>query len=187
MRAGDGAPGPCILTPVRRRPLLARLALVGLALVGCAGRGATRGADPTPDRGPLLLYFERAGCYGFCPVYWIRVADDGAMVYEGAHFVATLGRSEARLGADQVAALRQAIAGADFFTLADRYDDVRYPELPSMVITVRDHERRKTVYHHLGDVSAPGRLLELEEAIDRIVGIDAFIGSDAERDRLSGS
>lgn len=171
---------------MRRVLLIASIVVVHALALACATGGAV-GRDPAPEGGPLLLTFERGGCYGFCPVYWIRVAVDGGLIYEGTHFVATVGRAEARLRPEQVIALREAIAGADFFALDDRYQDVRYPELPGLVITVQGAERRKTVVHHLGDVSAPSELLELEEAIDRIVGIDAFIGSDAERDRLSGS
>ena len=134
-----------------------------------------------------MVVFERLGCYGFCPVYWIRVSDGGALLYEGAHFVAEVGRRRGQLSAAQVRALRDAFAEADFFALADHYDRPRYRDLPRIITTYRDGGQEKTVVHHLGDIGAPAALLELEESIDQILGSEAWIGSDEARDRLSGT
>ncbi len=165
---------------------LALAASGALAVVACAGAGPTRSVDPAPTEAPLMVVFERLGCYGFCPVYWIRVAEDGALLYEGAHFVTEVGRRRGQLSAAQVRALRGAFAEADFFALEDRYDRPRYRDLPRIVTTYRDGGEEKTVVHHLGDIRAPAALLELEESIDRIVGSEVWIGSDEARDRLSG-
>jgi len=176
--------------PARRRSASALVhafaACLGLAAVGCAGAGQTRSADPAPNEAPLLVVFERYGCYGFCPVYWVRVADDGALLYEGAHFVAEVGRRRGQLSGGQIDALRGAFAEAGFFALEDSYDRPRYRDLPRIVTTYRDGAREKTVVHHLGDIRAPAALLELEESIDRILGTELWVGSEEERDRLSG-
>ncbi|MCB9704831.1 MAG: hypothetical protein H6711_23350 [Myxococcales bacterium] len=168
-----------------RRALL-RVALACALALACTSHPPPRDPDPAPGEGPLLLAFERGGCYGFCPVYWIRVAEDGALLYEGQHFVVQVGRRRGQLSPEALVALRRALADADLFALADRYDRVRYRDLPALHLTYREGGREKTIYHHLGDNGTPAVLLELEEAIDRIVGSERWIGSEAERDRLSG-
>ena len=135
----------------------------------------------------MLVVLERYGCHGFCPVYWIRIAKDGAVLYEGSHFVAQVGRRRAELSSAQIDALRGAFSEANFFDLAASYDHPRYRDLPRIITTYRDGGRSKTVVHHLGDISTPAVLLELEEAIDRIVGSERWVGTEAELDRLHGS
>lgn len=164
-----------------------RAAMLSLVMVSCGSSLRTHPVDPAPSEGPLLVVFERYGCHGFCPVYWIRVAEDGGLLYEGAHFVAQAGRRRAELSSAQVDALREAFAEADFFDLAPSYNHPRYRDLPRIITTYRDGGRVKTVVHHLGDISTPVALLELEETIDQIVGSERWVGSEAELDRLHGS
>jgi hypothetical protein len=179
-------------TGARRRTILGA-GLGVLLTLGAAGASTGCAAsleplvDPAPAEGPLLLLFERRGCYGFCPAYWIRVAEDGAILYYGEHFVVAAGPRRGQLDPAALAELRGAVAAAGFDGFADRYTRPRYRDLPVIVTTYRDGGREKSVVHHLGDVTAPAALLELEEAIDRIVGSEAWVGSDAERDRLSGA
>ncbi|HFE46627.1 MAG TPA: hypothetical protein ENJ18_14220, partial [Nannocystis exedens] len=99
-----------------------RAAMLSLALVACGGSLRTRPVDPAPAEGPLLVVLERYGCHGFCPVYWIRIAKDGAVLYEGSHFVAQVGRRRAELSSAQIDALRGAFSEANFFDLAASYD-----------------------------------------------------------------
>lgn len=158
--------------------------MFSFVMASCGGTLSTHPVDPAPSEGPLLVVFERYGCHGFCPVYWIRVAEDGGLLYEGAHFVAQVGRRRAQLSSVQLEALRGAFADAAFFDLASSYDHPRYRDLPRIITTYRDGERVKTLVHHLGDISTPAALLELEETIDYIVGSERWVGSEAELDRL---
>ena len=157
-----------------------RAHLAGLALIGlgaCAHAAPVgRAVDPAPEEAPLLALLERGPCHGFCPVYWVRVATDGAVLYEGREFVADVGRRRAHLSPEALTALRSAFADANFFTLEDAYRRRDYRGFPRVTITHRDGDRIKTIDHDLGDSGAPARLLELEETIDRLVGTDAWIG-----------
>jgi len=156
-------PGPS----ARGRRLFVALLFVALT-AACAAQGLVgRGVDPAPEAGPLLLVLERGGCHGSCPIYWIRVAQDGAVLYEGQAFVLELGRRSWRLTPSELQQLHELFAAADFFALADRYRSRDYDSFPTITTTYRRGDRQKTVDHYLGDASAPTALLELEEAIDR--------------------
>lgn len=137
-----------------------------------------RPTDPAPEEGPLLVLLERGACHGFCPIYWVRIAEDGGVLYEGREFVAVGGRQRARLDAAALAELHAALAGADFFALDERYTRRDYDGFPRVTTTHRAGGRERTVEHYLGDAGAPARLLELEEAIDRIAGTAAWIGEE---------
>ncbi|MBK8265477.1 MAG: hypothetical protein IPK80_29635 [Nannocystis sp.] len=155
------------LRPRRRRHRRSFAALLLAIVAACAPGLVGRGVDPAPEAGPLLLVLERSGCHGACPIYWIRVSDDGAVLYEGQAFVAELGRRAWSLTPSELQQLRALFAAADYFALADRYRRRDYDGLPAVTTTYRRGARQKTIDHYLGDSSAPAALLELEEALDR--------------------
>jgi hypothetical protein len=155
------------LRPRRRRHLRALAALSLALFAACASGLVGRGVDPAPEAGPLLLVLERSGCHGACPIYWIRVSDDGAVLYEGQAFVAELGRRAWSLTPSELQQLRDLFVAADYFALADRYRRRDYDSFPTITTTYRHGARQKTIDHYLGDSSAPAALLELEEALDR--------------------
>ncbi len=134
---------------------------------------------------PLLVSLERTSCYGWCPVYRVAVYADGVLEFEGRHFVLRPGLHEARVSAAQLTALRQAAARARFAELEERYVRRDYPDMPSIITVAQVDGAYKEVRHYFGDTSAPGELIRLEEEIDRIVGIERWIGTPAEREAIA--
>ncbi len=159
--------------------------LMGTLALACAN------ADVGPSRisligrstaAPLLVSLERTSCYGWCPVYRVAVYEDGVLEFEGRHFVLRPGLHEARVSAAQLVALRQAAARAQFAALNERYVRRDYPDMPSIITIMNVDGAYKEVRHYFGDTSAPDQLIRLEEEIDRIVEIERWVGTPAERE-----
>lgn len=105
-----------------RRPPLAASLIAGLglalivALVSAEGlwpsrdafrfqqvlQGDLPGSESVPDA--AFVEFERAGCYGTCAVYTVRVAASGDVRFDGERFVCRVGVATQRI--DAVAARR---------------------------------------------------------------------------------
>ncbi len=138
-----------------------------------------------PDPHAVMLKFGRTQCLGWCPAYQIAVHRDGAIEYHGDDFVKTKGDATGKLSPDQIAELDKLFATKDVpnkdFTNYDVTDnpsaEFQYASPTGKLISVK---------HYFGDTHAPPILREVEEGIDRIVKIDTWIGTEAERKKLSG-
>ena len=144
-------------------------------------------SPPTPSPsvpaspGAPLVTLERTVCNGSCPVYRLAVYADGSVEYYGEFHVKLQGPHTAKLSPEKLSALTAAFEKADYFHLADSYEHYGATCMPTVITSYGDDKRSKTITHYHGDFTAPEALTRLEDEIDRIVGTEAFIGSDAER------
>ncbi len=90
-----------------------------------------------------------------------------------------------RLQVDQLMALFEK---AHYFDLEDHYDGLPIPsQMPSTIISFTKDGRTKVVTTGGNwelSSKAPPRLDELEREFERIIGIEQFVGTEAERVRL---
>ena len=162
-----------------------------LVLVAChstppPARPVSNSAPPAPAAPPprvLLASLERGMCYGWCPVYRVEIYRDGTLAYHGEHFVKTRGDATGHVTPAQLAALDQLFASAHYFDLADRYDEDDVTDAPTATTSYRLGDKQKSIHHYYGDRNAPEDLAKVEDGIDRIIGIEQWIGSEAEREQ----
>ncbi len=170
---------------------LARVALLMTVACAAAGHrakdqvvGASPGlsASAGAPKQEVLLRMVRTGCLGWCPEYTVEVDADGAVRYEGIGYVLTGGSATGRLTAASMATLRQAIDQAKFWSLpikcCDCYD---VTDSPSVKMTVTDARSAKTIDDYHGCNATPKAMRDLEDSVDRIVDIEQWIGTDAQR------
>ncbi len=156
-------------------------------LVACAGT-STPGAPPTtipepvPGDSALVVSLERTACFGFCPMYLVEVYRDGTVKYRGDRFVKTVGEATSKVDAATLARIDQAIAQAGWDGFATAYDRQDVTDHPGAIVIVEKDGQRQQVSHYHGDHSAPKALAELEDEIDRLLNIEQFIGTPAERE-----
>ena len=124
---------------------------------------------------------ERGPCLFNCPIYTLTVHADGSVDYEGSNFVKTAGRATWNIGQKGVADLVRAFEEARFFQLADAYVEVSVTCAPYNVTNLSVGGRTKTIRHYAGDMHAPDALVALEEAFDRIVNSEPFVGTREEQ------
>jgi uncharacterized protein DUF6438 len=136
--------------------------------------------QPAPRHAPhdLIATFERQECYGWCPIYKVSIYRDGAVEYHGESFVKIKGDAKTELTDAQLGDLERAFEEAHYMSFAATYTHEDATDSPTSITSYRD----KRVVHYHGDFHAPKALGELEVEIDRIVGIERWIGTPAERD-----
>lgn len=113
------------------------------------------------------LTMERTICYGSCPIYRIWIFGNGLVVYWGGDFVKNKEIKVNFLVQDKIKKLVDAIESVDFYSLNDYVSGDR-TDYPSVIITIKQNGRTKTVKHYLGDQSAPKKLIDFEYKIDEI-------------------
>ncbi|MFT3693856.1 MAG: DUF6438 domain-containing protein [Kofleriaceae bacterium] len=144
-------------------------------LMACdAPSPATYGAHTT------MLTFARGGCYGSCPIYSVRVFRDGQVSVVGTMFVKTQGEVTGTLTDAQLDQLDHLFATHPI----PSKDFVRYDvtdDASAQFAYASPQGALTSVQHYFGDQSSPAGLKAIEDGIDRIIGIEKYIGTEAER------
>lgn len=136
----------------------------------------------------------RAGCYGGCPAYELEINGNGQVRYVGHEHVARAGEHRWTIPRDRVAELLEVIRQADYFNLRGYYAVPAF-HLPTNISSVRVGEREKFVFNYgaFGELNAsnprvmqqddvwtenlaPAAVVEVEAAIDRIAGVEPWVG-----------
>lgn len=107
----------------------------------------------------LSLEMERTGCYGTCPVYNLKVAPDGKVLFEGRFHTRTIGKAESNLSKEKINQVINETAKADFFSLKDSYTSSSNncpnykTDMATVTLSIRLNEKSKTIIHYLGCIS----------------------------------
>lgn len=101
----------------------------------------------------LFFALERTPCFGRCPTYKVRIANDGHATYKGIRSVAREGDFTGMVDRATMDALYARALSIGFFDLKDRYDsDVT--DLPSTIIRMRANGKDKQVVGRVGTPQA---------------------------------
>jgi len=109
--------------------------------------------------------------------YEIVCLDDGFVdfSYQSPIFYGDC-RDSWTLSKKKMASIVTSIENADFFSLNDEYSTNDIPDRSSWMITVVTTDGlSKTTHHYEGDTSAPLRLINLEQQLKTIFGVDKKI------------
>ncbi len=132
-------------------------------------RGELPGAERVPDT--AYVEFERAGCYGTCPIYTVRVAASGEVQFSGERFVCRTGAASQQI--DPLAA-RRLLAGLGAIDWHALKASMALPVIDAEVVRVRlvlGSQVSEAVYqptiHSYGS--------QLPAAIERVAGLSAWL------------
>jgi hypothetical protein len=135
----------------------------------------------------VRIRLARTGCFGACPSYEVEIAGDGLVHYRGGDFTLIGGERRWRTSEANVAELIELFRRADYFNLRGYY---RIPatDLPTFITGLQIGPRRKFILNYGrsmgqavastimggGGELAPASVVEIENAIDRLSGADAW-------------
>jgi len=128
----------------------------------------------------LRIRLERTACLGWCPSYVVEIHGDGTVFYRGEGYVAMRGLHRGWIEPETVRTLVGEFRKAEFFWLHDRYEaDVT--DLPIYTVGIAFDGRTREVVDYAGEhAGMPSAIADLEDAIDRAVGIRKWTMGDEE-------
>jgi hypothetical protein len=132
--------------------------LVSFLLNSCSG-------PKTISEKDLLIELERTPCYGYCPVYTVKIDKSGKGLFEGVENVDNIGRFSFSLHPDELMEIENAFNHADFYQLKNIYYG-QVSDLPTTYITYIKDGKRKKIMDYYG---APEELRNLENSIETLV------------------
>lgn len=155
--------------------------------IGSTSVSQTPTEAETPLRPGVLASLRRTACYGWCPSYELTIYEDGRVEYDGRDYVKTKGKVSSKVDAAKLEAVREAFRSAQFFSLGNyKYDPKKDPtDGPSAVLYYAEAGRAKVVDHYGGSGRAPASVGTLEDAIDSLLDVEQWIGTDSEREALN--
>jgi hypothetical protein len=125
-----------------------------------------------PDKnGTLILSMERTPCFGRCPVYTIKLYENGLLVYNTKQFTDTTACRYTVLTKEKVAGVKTLFNNSQFFDLANQYpEDKKTPtDLPSCILFYNNGTQQKTITDKKW--GAPETLTALEKSVDSLVNV----------------
>jgi len=147
---------------------VAAISTLVIAVVGCHSQTA----DPDVYRTDSIV-LERGPCtFGGCPVYRLRVAKSGALLFTSPHLVS----STDTVSNGKLLGLLQDLELAAFFYLPDRIEDNKHfcpgiaADFSTVTVSVYWPGGLKRVEDYQGCIWAPVALRRLEDAIDSAAG-----------------
>ncbi len=121
---------------------------------------------PTPAEGvPLLAALGRGPCFGSCPIYSVRVYEDGTVIYRGDSHVRIRGGRKARLSPAELETLREAFRGSNFLSLEYRCR-FGHTDDSSARVYFSDGGKARLIDHYHGCDGVPPDLTKLEDEIE---------------------
>jgi len=128
----------------------------------------------------VVITLERTACFGTCPVYTLKIFEDGKVVYNGQDFVTVKGEQNSSITADQLKELVADFQKADYFNLPDKYT-APVTDMPTTITSFSLDDKNKTVSNYGGCLSgspekAPKALCDLEKKIDALTNSAQWTG-----------
>jgi hypothetical protein len=121
------------------------------------------------------ITLERTARLGACPVYKVTVSGTGEVEYSREAHVDKAGTHNWRLSQRRLQRLEGAFERAGYFRLEDGYTGREVTDAPRCLTSIEYEDgSSKRVDHYHGDSTAPDALTELEDEIDRIVGVERY-------------
>ena len=121
------------------------------------------------------ITLRRTPCYGPCPVYTITVSGTGEVRYLGEAHVDKAGAYRWKISGRRLQRLAEAFERARYSRLADRYTSREFTDAPGCLTSIEYEDgSSKSIDHYHGDATDLDALTELEDEIDRIVGVERY-------------
>ncbi len=158
---------------MKNTTLTAFLLSVCLVLFSCKGTKESaanaQSQEPklkvdSPTDAKLVFTYECTACFGTCPVYEIKVYDNGYATYEGKYYTEFIGLHSATISKDAIDRILSLATEIGFGSYKSEYkSDIS--DLPSRITGVVINGKLKKVIDRGGD-EAPTELRDLEGLIE---------------------
>jgi len=125
-----------------------------------------------------LATMEKGPCFGQCPVYILKIYDNGVASYEGKQFTELEGLHVKRISNNELEELQSTLETANLFRFQDAYRS-RLPDLQSVKITYYTDDRYKSI---IGKDGRPQEVMEIQKLLENIVESGGWEKKEAKKD-----
>ena len=125
-----------------------------------------------------VITLERTACFGTCPVYSLKIYEDGRVVYEGKEFVKRTGMAEGRIKKKALHDLVAEFMKLNYFELKKKPDcPISATDFPAAMTSLNWKGRGNAVEHNHGCQGSEllKELSKLEDKIDEVVNTAQWI------------
>lgn len=172
--------------------------LLSLALVGCAKTEETVSGSTTPspeaiarDPSPAdFIKLTKTACFGTCPVFDLTLYGDGRVLFHGGRYTKQSGQKIVQYGTGRFLDALAELEMRGFKDFDSRYDretcKIWATDHPTVIVEVRAAGQTKSVTWYRGcrGIDDRAKLQRMVDALDRVLEVDRFVGSEAERQSL---
>ncbi len=123
---------------------------------------------PEPVIPSIMAKLQRKACFGKCPVFELRIYEDGLVIYKGQNHVPRIGWYEAQLDSAAVQYILKRAKDIGYFEMKSTYPPYGQviSDVPTTISYIKKEEQEKTVTNHH---SSPVRLQRFERYIDELM------------------
>lgn len=139
-----------------------RLLFVALTLLWFSSCKSSKN-DPAKSKTELVS-LETHPCRGYCPIFKLKVLNNGDALYEGVRFVEKTGGATFKLSDTEMAKLRGKLADVNLWQYPERFQST-VMDAPSATLTIYAPEKSHSV---TGSIDRPKPLVELENLLKDI-------------------
>jgi len=117
---------------------------------------------PSHTADQLVFSMEKTACMGQCPVYTLKVYEDGWAELQGTANIDHIGKYQFKLPPQDLTEIRAAFKKCEYFALDEKYY-ANFSDLPTTFLFYQDGENSKKVMDYYG---APAKVKELERYLE---------------------
>jgi Domain of unknown function (DUF6438) len=126
------------------------------------------------------LTLERTLCFGSCPAYSVRIQGDGAVTYQGTHYVRLHGAATRQIPFSDTQRLVMEFEQANYWrlTVPESCGQSIFTDAPTSITSMTRGEMSHTVSDYRGNPCAPAVLRTLEMRIDEVADTAAWVNCE---------
>ncbi len=113
----------------------------------------------------ILIELEKTSCRGYCPVFKVKIASNGFVIYEGMDNVEMTGIYKSKLSKDQLSSIIDSFYKVNFFDFKNSYKSLMM-DLPTKYISFAKNGQKKRIKAY---DNIPKELISLIEQIDKLI------------------
>lgn len=138
------------------------IAIGALALTACASKKI---GEFNPDS-DFDIFVDSGYCFGDCPVYTLKVNQDGQAIYDGSQFTELRGKHTRELSKSEMDSLKLILTENNFFELDSAYNNPYATDMQTFIVSVdiKDGDSHRV----MGRVDPPQELLNIQAFIERL-------------------
>jgi Domain of unknown function (DUF6438) len=158
--------------------------LIALCLLACKDRKTqpvhVNDASGNFGNAAILIELETTPCRGYCPIYKIKIMDDGKATYEGVRFTDPLGTHGFTLTQEELKALKEQITTTNLWQYPESFP-VTIADAPGASLTVWQGDKSKVVR---GSIERPKPIVFLDELVRSLARAHGFSLESKDPDEL---